>query len=330
MAKQKALSHAQHIRRSHKHRVGWFVAMAIGLITIQAIAHFNQPIKHVLAYAVNVNHADLTAVTNQKRAQNGLGPLTLNSKLNSGAQAKSQHMVTHNYWAHTAPDGTEPWYFFDWSGYNYVHAGENLAYGFADSAEIVDAWMGSAGHRANILGDYKDIGFGFTNGSSYQGGQNTVVVAFYGTQPAPPPPPPAPKPTPAPTPAPQPAPAPPPVVEPTPEPVPSVEEPTTDPDPEPIAVQPETPATEAEVVVAAPQRVTNLQNLLSGNASWVVYASLAVVGVAIIGFAATHRELVRKGWKASAHFILIHPLLDAIVLIAIVIIVLLSSAGFVR
>lgn len=300
--------------------------MAIGLLTIQLVATLSEPVRQVLAYAVNVNHSDLAAKTNQKRAENGLAPLALNSQLNSGSQAKSQHMVTHNYWAHTAPDGTEPWYFFDWAGYNYVHAGENLAYGFADSAEIVDAWMASAGHRANILGDYKDMGFGFTNGSTYQGGENTVVVAFYGSKPAPPPPPaptpPAPQPTPAPTPAPAPT--------PTPEPVASIDQPTADPEPEPVAVEPDANNQDQTEVVAAPQRVTNLQNILSGNGSWVVYASLAVVGTTTVGFAATHRQLVRRGWQASAHFILIHPLLDAVILAAIIVLVLISSAGFVR
>lgn len=325
--KTKVLHHKEHIRRSHKHRVGWFIALAVGLLSIQAVAHLNQPVRQILAYAVNVSHGDLAAKTNQKRAEHGLAPLALHTLLNNGAQAKSQHMVTHNYWAHTAPDGTEPWYFFDISGYNYNHAGENLAYGFADSAEIIDAWMASPGHRANILGDYKDMGFGFTNGSSYQGGENTVVVAFYGSQPqAPPPPPPAPPAPPA-----APAPTPQPVPQPSPEPVESVEEPTTQPEPEPIAVQPQTPTEPQEdIIVAAPQRVTNLQNLLSGNGSWVVYASLAVVGTTTVGFAATHRQLVRRGWKVSAHFILVHPLLDAVVLGAIITIVLVSSAGFVR
>jgi|SRR5687767_3718344 len=233
-------------------------------------------------------------------------------------------MVEYNYWAHTAPDGTEPWYFFDMAGYRYIHAGENLAYGFADSAEMIDAWMNSAGHRANILGDYKEMGFGITNGSNYQNGEYTVVAAFYGTQAAPQPSSPPPAPTPAPVatqPQTQPA--------PEPEPVESTTEPTTEPDPEPIN---ETVVEEPEsaVTIAAPTRVTNWQNLLSGNASWAIYASLAVIAVATVGFALTHRKLVVAGWQHSTHFILVHPLIDLAVIAAIIAIVLASSAGFIR
>lgn len=188
MSKHKAEHH--HIRKLHKLRVVWFIILAVGHIGIQAIYFTTESAKgKVLAYATSVSVSGLANATNQTRAANGLGHLAVNSQLNSGAQAKAQHMIAHNYWSHAAPDGTEPWYFFGQAGYDYQDAGENLAYGFDSSPEIVDAWMGSTGHRANILGDYQDVGFGFANGDGYQGGEYTVVVAFYGTQQNPPPPP---------------------------------------------------------------------------------------------------------------------------------------------
>lgn len=319
-------SHKKHITRLHKYRLGWFFGLAAALLTIQ-FAHLNlNNAGQVLAYAVNVSHGELANLTNQKRAQHGLPALTLHSQLNNAAQAKAGHMVAHNYWAHTAPDGTEPWTFFDQAGYPYVHAGENLAYGFADSAEILDAWMNSPGHAANILGDYKDMGFGITNGSSYQGGQYTVVAAFYGTQSAPTPPP---APVVAAAPA---APSPPTNPEPTPAPAPQPETvetsapPTQTNEPEPVAVNTGEPSNST----AAPQRITNFQNILGGNANWMVYASLSVVGASTIGFAATHRQLVKRGWQQSAHFILVHPLVDLAVLATIVGIILASTAGFIR
>lgn len=316
----------------HLIRLVSFGLMAIVLIGIHYVGALQHNARQVLEYAVNVNHADLAALTNQKRGDHGLPPLSLNSQLNSGAQAKANHMIAHNYWAHTAPDGTQPWYFFDQSGYPYVHAGENLAYGFSNSGEIIDAWLNSPGHKANLLGDYKEMGFGFTNGSNYQGGEYTVVVAFYGSKtepkPAPPPPPPAPAPVVQNPPSPPPASVPEPIViEPSPEPQPSAEEPTQQQQPEPIQTATEP---KPDNTVEAPKRVTNLQNLLSGNGSWVLYTSLGIIGTGTAGFGATHWRLIKRGWRKGAHFILVHPLIDLAILAAVTAVVLASTAGFIR
>jgi hypothetical protein len=91
-------------------------------------------------------------------------------------------MVQKDYWSHDTPSGEQPWQFYTAAGYEYQSAGENLAYGFGDSAEILNAWMHSAEHRANILDkNYKNVGFGIANSPNFQGhGPATVVVAEYG------------------------------------------------------------------------------------------------------------------------------------------------------
>lgn len=320
-----------HIRKLHGLRVIWFAVLAVGLVGLQLddIVARPQAEGKVLAYATSVSIGGLADATNQARVANSLGALALNSQLNNGAQAKAEHMIANNYWAHTAPDGTEPWHFFDIAGYSYIKAGENLAYGFDGSAEIVDAWMGSPGHRANILGDYKDMGFGIANGPNYQGGQYTVVVAFYGAKQQSPPP--------APPPAPKPAPTPPPVAaaqsEPEPEPAPPV------PTPEPESKPPKQEDTEPEAELTSTEptaqpveekRITNLQNILSGNAGWPMYASLVFVGASMIGFAATHVQLVRRGWRHAKHFILVHPALDTALLVALLATLLTATVGFIR
>lgn len=330
MAAKNKYTSAHHIRRLHHHRVRWFIALVAGLLVVQLVAHFQAARPgEVLAYATSVSHSGLLAATNQQRSAHGLGALALNSQLNNGAQAKANHMVAKNYWSHTAPDGTEPWYFFTQAGYNYQRAGENLAYGFDNNNEIIDAWMGSAGHKANILGNYKDVGFGFTNGGSYQGGEFTVVVAFYGLAPSPPPPPPPPTPAPAkPTPKPQPsAPAP----APTPAPAPVAEpqkQAAKTPAPAPAEAQPV--STTPSAPQAEPRRITNLENLLSGNASWSMYASLTMIGATTVGFVTTHWQLVRRGWRRSAHFILVHPALDTALIVALIAALLTSTVGFIR
>lgn len=176
----------------------------------------------VLGYATSISAAEVIALSNQQRAANGLAALRTNSQLNQAATAKAQHMFANDYWAHFAPDGTPPWYFITASGYSYSTAGENLAKDFNTSAGVVNGWMASSGHRANILNtSFQDTGVAVVNGVLL-GAETTLVVAMYAapkSAPAPaptpapivaqsPPPAPAPAPTPAPAPAPKPAPAP--------------------------------------------------------------------------------------------------------------------------
>src|SRR5947209_5774678 len=135
----------------------------------------------------------LLAYSNNQRAAAGEGYLSLNGALDSAAQAKANDMVAENYWGHYSPSGASPWTFISNAGYGYSAAGENLAYGFASSADVITAWMNSAEHRANLLnGGYVDVGFGIANSPDYVGtGPETIVVAEYGTPRYTPPPAPA-------------------------------------------------------------------------------------------------------------------------------------------
>ena len=86
---------------------------------------WTNPEPNVLAYATNVSHSGLLSYTNQNRSANGLAGLTLQSQLNSAAQAKANDMVAKDYWSHTSPDGRQPWDFITAAGYSYSTAGEN-------------------------------------------------------------------------------------------------------------------------------------------------------------------------------------------------------------
>lgn len=161
--------------------VGILVFISI-FLSFQTIYNYQAADKfQVLGYATNVSTGDLLSYTNQNRAASGLASFSLNGSLSQAAQAKANHMIANNYWAHVAPDGTTPWYFIDASGYSYSRAGENLAYGYSTSSGVVTGWMNSPSHAANILDSgFSEIGFGIANGSNFQGGENTVVVAMYG------------------------------------------------------------------------------------------------------------------------------------------------------
>ena len=90
-------------------------------------------------------------------------------------------MFNKQYWAHTAPDGKEPWDFMSEAGYSYQVAGENLARDFSTTSAMVAAWMASPTHRANIMnGRYTEIGIAVINGT-LEGVETTLVVQMFGT-----------------------------------------------------------------------------------------------------------------------------------------------------
>ena len=67
------------------------------------------------------------------------------------AQAHSQDMADRDFFSHTGSDGRSPFQRMRDAGYSYRRAAENIAAGSTSPAEVVDMWMGSPGHRANIL-----------------------------------------------------------------------------------------------------------------------------------------------------------------------------------
>lgn len=134
----------------------------------------------VLGVKTDISTQELLVLTNKQRQNNGFAPFVLNDRLSRAAELKGENMLAKGYWAHNAPDGTTPWYFFKLVGYNYVYAGENLARGFTSSNDIVAAWMASPTHRENMLSpNYKEIGFAVMEGS-LAGENTTLVVEMFG------------------------------------------------------------------------------------------------------------------------------------------------------
>lgn len=119
--------------------------------------------------------------TNNERNSEQLNILRRNTLLDTAAQMKAEDMSKNSYFAHYSPEGISPWYWFDEVGYSFVYAGENLAIHFADSNEVVNAWMESPTHRANILdGNYTEIGVGTAKGV-YGGIPTVFVVQLFAT-----------------------------------------------------------------------------------------------------------------------------------------------------
>lgn len=123
---------------------------------------------------------EVIALTNGERSANNLGTLTQNTALTAAAQAKADDMALNGYFSHVGPDGKEPWAWVKAAGYNYQYAGENLAVRFNDSSEVVNAWMASPTHRANIVKpQYTEIGVGVAQGQ-FRGESATYVVQYFG------------------------------------------------------------------------------------------------------------------------------------------------------
>lgn len=134
----------------------------------------------ILGFATSVYQNEVVTLTNQERDKQRRPPLSENPILDRAAKLKAADMFAKDYWAHIAPDGITPWYWFEKSGYNYLAAGENLAKDFNTSNGVVTAWMNSPTHRENILnGSFSEIGVAILNGK-LKGEETTLVVQFFG------------------------------------------------------------------------------------------------------------------------------------------------------
>ncbi|MFI7328007.1 CAP domain-containing protein [Streptomyces rubiginosohelvolus] len=109
--------------------------------------------------------SEVLALVNQERAKVGCSPLSTSAPLTSLAQNFSEDMAARGFFDHTDPDGDTPWDRAAQAGVQGL-AAENIARGQADAQAVMEGWMNSEGHRANILNcDYTTIGIGVHEGS---------------------------------------------------------------------------------------------------------------------------------------------------------------------
>lgn len=132
------------------------------------------------SYLAAVLPGEVVSLTNLERGFNNLATLKENPHLDAAAQKKAEDMAAKGYFAHTGPDGKEPWAWINEANYAYAYAGENLAVRFNNSEDVVRAWMASPTHRANIIKpQYTEIGVGVAEGT-YKGAPATFVVQYFG------------------------------------------------------------------------------------------------------------------------------------------------------
>ncbi len=111
---------------------------------------------------------EVIRLVNEIRVKNGLSTLSANWELSRVARYKSQDMKDNNYFSHTSPTYGSPFQMIKDFGISYKSAGENIARGYKTPQAVVNSWMNSSGHRANILNSsYNTIGVGYVESGNY-------------------------------------------------------------------------------------------------------------------------------------------------------------------
>ncbi|MBI4049742.1 MAG: CAP domain-containing protein [Candidatus Doudnabacteria bacterium] len=132
--------------------------------------------------APGIDAYDLMGKISQERTNRFIPTLTVNSKLIAAANSKSNDMLARSYFAHVDPDGNYVWYRIENAGYKpYLTLGENLAMDFSDAQSVIEAWMNSPTHRANILNEkFQDQGLAAIYGLFEPGHSTIAVTSLFG------------------------------------------------------------------------------------------------------------------------------------------------------
>jgi uncharacterized protein YkwD len=102
-------------------------------------------------------------LTNIQRKSQGVPPLRENEALDEASFSHAYDMSSNHYFAHDSPTGVTPWKRMHDAGYTFATAGENIAAGYATAATVVDGWMKSPDHRANILNPtFRELGAAYS------------------------------------------------------------------------------------------------------------------------------------------------------------------------
>lgn len=111
---------------------------------------------------------EVIRLVNQERAKNGLSALKYDWELARVAEHKSLDMRSLGYFSHTSPTYGSPFDMMKNYGIHYQAAGENIAKGQTSAQQVMNAWMNSSGHRANILNSsYTHLGVGYVSDGHY-------------------------------------------------------------------------------------------------------------------------------------------------------------------
>lgn len=120
--------------------------------------------------SVTSTQEEILSLVNKERKNQGLSTVELDWQVSRVAQTKSEDMANNNYFSHTSPTYGTPFQMLKSFNISYKTAGENIAKGQKTASSVMNSWMNSSGHKANILGSsYTRLGVGYyiKNGTTY-------------------------------------------------------------------------------------------------------------------------------------------------------------------
>ena len=144
-----------------------FAALAAAALTGAAGAvHLDRPVQGSSSVSAGIQSSsaasEIVRLTNSARSQNGYAALVEDGALSEAAAVRAREIARS--FSHTRPSGASFSSALSESGVSYLRAGENIASGQKSASEVVNAWMNSPGHRANILNSsYSRIGSASVN-----------------------------------------------------------------------------------------------------------------------------------------------------------------------
>ena len=168
----------------HTKRAVFYGAVSLVLKMVVVLFVLALPARvFVLPDVLAMEQKKILAFTNELRAQKGLEPFTEVSKLDLSAQNKADDMAKYSYFSHTNEENKTVSNWVKETGYSYRFAGENLAMGFSTARDVVNAWVKSPTHYANLIDtDFLEFGAGLQSGE--YNGVPTVFVAEHFASPA--------------------------------------------------------------------------------------------------------------------------------------------------
>jgi uncharacterized YkwD family protein len=151
-------------------------AVAAVPVTKQAIGTVKAKEKVPTLAQIKAIETQVVKLVNVQRTRRGVAALTQNYSLSNLARRKAQDMIDKRYFSHYSPTYGSPFDMMKRYGFKFIAAGENIAMGQRTAQEVMNSWMNSSGHRANILNpNYTQIGVGLAIDRS---GRNYWVQMF--------------------------------------------------------------------------------------------------------------------------------------------------------
>ena len=125
--------------------------MQLSILTTATILFFSPLTLFAARYDSHYSNVGMLCLVNEQRQRYGLPPLGLDERLTRSAQEHSDDQAYMHRMTHTGSDGSSPSDRIQSFGFNWLNSGENVAYGYNGMHAVMQAWMRSPGHRANIL-----------------------------------------------------------------------------------------------------------------------------------------------------------------------------------